>query len=130
MKTQSQILGTKKQNQFVTAGSTSSTLRGSSTWRKAPCCRTLHWRVWGAPGVAPRPDSYSVAGWRKLELDQSLIVQETNNVVGGCRGVSEDLTEPPEVGADGENIAAETIGTFLVRDKAVAWRQKSGALIS
>ena len=44
--------------------------------------------------------------------------------------MSEDLTEPPEVGADGENIAAETIGTFLVRDKAVAWRQKSGALIS
>ena len=70
-----------------------------------------------APGVAPRPDSCSVAGRRKLDLDWPGIVLETNDVAGGCRGVGGNLAEPPvmvaglvpKVGADGEDDAAETI---------------------
>ena len=90
------------------------------------------------PGVAPRPDSCRVAGRRELDLDWSGIVQEMNDIDGGCRGVREDLAEPPvmveglvpEVDADGEDGAAETIGPILVRDKAESWREKTGALIS
>lgn len=89
-----------------------------------------------APRVAPRPDSYSVAG--RTELDWSGIVHEASDVDGSCRGVSGDLAElpmmvaglVPEAGADGEDGTAETIGPILVRDKAVAWRRNSGALIS
>jgi hypothetical protein len=36
----------------------------------------------------------------------------------------------PEVRADGEDGAAETVDPIVVCDEAVAWRQKSGALIS
>ena len=89
-----------------------------------------------APGVAPRPDSCRLAGRRELDLDWSGIVKETNDVDGSYRSVGGDLAEPPvmvaglvpEVGADGEDGAAETIGTILVRDEAVAWRQLWGAL--
>ena len=71
-----------------------------------------------APGVAPRPDSCSVAGRRELDLDWSAIVQEAKDVDGGCRGVGGDLAEPPvmvaglvpNVGADREDGVAEAIG--------------------
>ena len=91
-----------------------------------------------APGVAPRPDICCVAGRRELELGWSRIVQETKEIDGGCRGVGGDLAESPvmvaglvpEVGAYREDDAAETVGQILVRDKTIAWRQESGALIS
>ena len=91
-----------------------------------------------APRVAVRSNSRSVPRWRELELDWSGVVQEADDVLGGRRGVGRDLAEPPgmiaglvpEVGADRKDVSAEATRTILVRDEAVAWRQKSGALIS
>ena len=67
-----------------------------------------------------------------------MVVQNADDVLGGRRGVGRDLAEPqvmiadlgPEVGADGKDGSAEATHPILVRDEAVAWRQKSGALIS
>ena len=91
-----------------------------------------------ASEVAPRLDSCSVAGMREVDLDWSGIVHETNDVRGGCRGMGGDIVESPmmvaglvrKVGADGEDGAAETVRPIFVHDEAVAWRQKSGALMS
>lgn len=91
-----------------------------------------------AAGVGPRADICSVAGRRKLELDLSGMVRETNDVDGGRRGVGGDLAKQPvmvagrvpEVGAYGKDGVAETVSPIMVRDKVVAWIQKSGARIS
>lgn len=91
-----------------------------------------------APRVALRSNSRSVARRRELELDESGVVQEADDVVSSCGGVGRDLAEPPmmiaglvpEVGADGEDGAAETVGPIVVCDEAVAWGQESGALVS
>ena len=91
-----------------------------------------------APRVASRSNSRSVPRWRELELDWSGVVQEADDVLGGRRGVGRDLAEPPvmnaglipEVGADGKDGSVEATRLILVRDEAVAWGQKSGALIS
>ena len=90
-----------------------------------------------APRITLRSNSCSVPGRREL-LDWSGVVQEAYEVRCRGRGVSGDFAEPPvkiaglvpEVGADGKDGAAEATCPFLVRDEAVAWRQKSGALIS
>ena len=91
-----------------------------------------------APQVAFRSNSRIVPGRRDLELDRSGVAQEADAVVGGRFGVGGDLVEPPvmiaglipEVGADGKDGTAEAACPILVRDEGVAWRQKSGALIS
>ena len=91
-----------------------------------------------APRVASRSNSRSVPRRRELELDWSGVVQEADDVLGGRRGVGRDLAEPPvmiaglvpEVGADGQDGSVEATRPFLVRDEAVARRQKTGALVS
>ena len=82
-----------------------------------------------APRVTSRSNSRSVPRWRELELDWSAVVQQATDVLGGRRGVERDLAEPPvmivglvpEAGADGEDGSGEVI---LVRDEAIAWKQK------
>ena len=88
--------------------------------------------------VAFRSNSRSVPGRRELDLDWSGVVQESDCVLGGRLGVGGDRTESPvmiaglvpQVGADAKDGSAEATRPILVRDEAVAWRQKSGALIS
>ena len=72
-----------------------------------------------------------------LELDRSGSSKK-RTMLGDRRGVGRDLAEPPvmiaglapEVGADGKDGSVEATRLILVRDEAVAWGQKSGALIS
>ena len=58
--------------------------------------------------------------------------------MGGRRGVGGDLAKPPvmiaglvpKLGVDGKDGSAEATRPILARDEAVAWIQKSVALIS